>query len=55
MEKRKIAVTKEEVTVVDGKVVIDSEELARVIQDENVNLAEEGAEFSFNCWCKLTR
>lgn len=55
MEERKIAVMKEEVAVVDGKVVISSEELARAIQDESVNLAEEGADFSINCWCKVTR
>lgn len=55
MEERKIALMKEEVAVVDGKVVISSEELARAIQDENINLAEEeSAEVSINFGCRVS-
>ena len=39
--KKEVVVKKEEMNVVDGKVVISSEELAKAIMDENLALDQE--------------
>lgn len=45
MERTNFVVNQDELQVVDGKVVISSEELARAIQDYDVNLeGEEGVD-----------
>lgn len=44
MEERKIVVGSEEMEVVDGKVVISSEELAAAIQSREVDLNAEESE-----------
>ncbi len=55
MEKRNFGVAAEEVEVLDGKVVITSEELARAIQEQEVNLSEEDeAGLSINFGCKVS-
>lgn len=41
MKKENLVVTAENVQVVDGKVVIDSEELASAIQNYDINLNDE--------------
>ena len=54
MERTNLAVTREDMQIVDGKVVITSEELAKAIQDYDVNLnAEEEAEgiIDINFYC----
>ena len=54
MENRTINLAKENAQVVDGRVVIDSEELAKAIEDCGVNpLADEEADFSINFGCHL--
>lgn len=44
----------EEVQVVEGKVVITSEELARAIQNQEINLEEEEVGFSVNFGCHVS-
>lgn len=55
MERTNLAVTREDMQLVDGKVVITSEELARALQDYEVNLnAEEEADLlgiTLNFYC----
>lgn len=41
MENRKFLVTKEDVAVQDGKIIISSEELAQAIQSGEVDLNQE--------------
>ncbi|MGN0351526.1 MAG: hypothetical protein ACI4ES_07730 [Roseburia sp.] len=50
MENRNYVVKAEELKVADGKVIIDSEELAAAIQDQTFDLsAEEQNEFGDGC------
>lgn len=54
MEKRNFGFNGKSVQVVDGRVVINSEELAKAIQYERVNLSgEEEADFSINFGCNI--
>ena len=55
MERKNLTVTHEDMQLVDGKVVITSEELAKAIQDYEVDLnAEEEADLfgiTLNFYC----
>lgn len=54
METRNVELKKEQLQVVDGKVVISSEELASIIGGEVDLNNDEEAGFSVNFGCKLS-
>lgn len=54
METRNVELKKEQLQVMDGKVVISSEELASIIGGEVDLNSDEEAGFSVNFGCKLS-
>ena len=56
MERTNFVLTREDMQIVNGKVVIASEELAAAIQDYDVDLNEEEmAEFTLNLYCPTVK